>query len=41
MNEQDKISYPSERVLAARNKNSKDGILVLESVWREVLSFLA
>jgi 3-dehydro-L-gulonate 2-dehydrogenase len=40
MNEQDRISYPSERVLAARDKNSKEGIPVLESVWREVLSFL-
>jgi 3-dehydro-L-gulonate 2-dehydrogenase len=40
MNEQDKISYPSERVLAARHKNSKDGIPVLESVWQEVLGFL-
>jgi 3-dehydro-L-gulonate 2-dehydrogenase len=41
MNEKDRISYPSERVLAARGKNSKEGIPVLESVWQEVLSFLA
>jgi 3-dehydro-L-gulonate 2-dehydrogenase len=40
MNVQDKISYPSERVLATRHKNSKDGIPVLESVWQEVLKFL-
>jgi 3-dehydro-L-gulonate 2-dehydrogenase len=40
MNEQDKISYPSERVLASRHKNSEEGIPVLESVWQEVLGFL-
>jgi len=39
--EQEKISYPSERVLATRHKNSQAGIPVLESVWQEVLSFLA
>jgi 3-dehydro-L-gulonate 2-dehydrogenase len=39
MNEQDKITYPSERVLATRKKNSVSGIPVLESVWQEVLSF--
>lgn len=38
--EQGKISYPSERVLATRHKNSKEGIPVLESVWKEVLRFL-
>ncbi|MFN8347835.1 MAG: 3-dehydro-L-gulonate 2-dehydrogenase [Spirosomataceae bacterium] len=38
--EQGKISYPSERVLTTRHKNSTEGIPVLESVWQEVLSFL-
>ncbi|WP_428664026.1 3-dehydro-L-gulonate 2-dehydrogenase [Runella sp.] len=38
--EQGKISYPSERVLATRHKNSQEGIPVLESVWQEVSSFL-
>jgi 3-dehydro-L-gulonate 2-dehydrogenase len=40
ISEQNKISYPSERVLATRHKNSATGIPVLESVWQEVLSFL-
>jgi 3-dehydro-L-gulonate 2-dehydrogenase len=40
MTNQDKISYPSERVLSTRQKNSKEGIPVLESVWQEVLGFL-
>jgi 3-dehydro-L-gulonate 2-dehydrogenase len=40
MNEQDKINYPSERVLATRQKNTEGGIPVLESVWQEVLGFL-
>lgn len=41
ISEQGKISYPSERVLATRLKNSEAGIPVLESVWKEVLGFLA
>ena len=40
MQEQDKISYPSERVLATRHKNSAVGIPVLESVWKEVMGLL-
>lgn len=40
MSEQDKIRYPSERVLATRAQNNKEGIPVLESVWQKVLSFL-
>jgi 3-dehydro-L-gulonate 2-dehydrogenase len=35
---QHQISYPGERVLATRLKNSQNGIPVLESVWREVLA---
>ena len=34
------ISYPSERVLATREKNNAEGIPVLESIWAEVLEFL-
>lgn len=41
MQEQGKISYPGERVLATRHKNNITGIPVLESVWQEVLNFLA
>jgi 3-dehydro-L-gulonate 2-dehydrogenase len=40
MNEHSKISYPSERVLATREKNSAAGIPVIDSIWRDVLSFL-
>jgi 3-dehydro-L-gulonate 2-dehydrogenase len=40
MNADKKISYPSERVLATRAKNTADGIPVLESVWAEILAFL-
>jgi 3-dehydro-L-gulonate 2-dehydrogenase len=40
INEAETISYPSERVLATRNKNSLAGIPVLENVWNEVLGFL-
>ncbi len=39
ISEQNKISYPSERVLATRDKNIGAGIPVLESVWQEVLRF--
>jgi 3-dehydro-L-gulonate 2-dehydrogenase len=39
INEQTKISYPSERVLTNRHKNREGGIPVLESVWEEVLRF--
>lgn len=37
---QDSISYPGERVLATRQRNSQAGIPVLESVWREVVGLL-
>jgi hypothetical protein len=40
IHDQGKISYPSERVLATRLKNSQAGIPVLENVWQEVLGFL-
>ncbi len=39
--ENKKISYPGERVLATRLKNNQAGIPVLESVWKDVLSFIA
>ena len=38
--EQGNVSYPSERVLATRLKNSQQGIPVLENVWKEVNGFL-
>lgn len=34
------ISYPSERVLATRQRNIQNGIPVLEAVWHEVLGWL-
>lgn len=40
INEQSKISYPSERVLATRRKNTEGGIPVWESIWQEVLAEL-
>jgi 3-dehydro-L-gulonate 2-dehydrogenase len=36
---QGNVSYPSERVLATRLKNSQQGIPVLENVWKEVNGF--
>jgi 3-dehydro-L-gulonate 2-dehydrogenase len=38
LNDTKKISYPGERVLATREKNLKDGIPVLKSVWENILS---
>lgn len=40
INEGNKITYPGERVLLSRQKNSEKGIPVLENVWNEVLGFL-
>lgn len=34
------ISYPSERVLNTREKNTKTGIPVLESIWKDILGLL-
>jgi 3-dehydro-L-gulonate 2-dehydrogenase len=38
--EQGKISYPSERVLTTRRKNTEGGIPVLESVWQDITRHL-
>jgi 3-dehydro-L-gulonate 2-dehydrogenase len=37
---QHKITFPGERVLETRAKNMKEGVLVLENVWKEIISFL-
>lgn len=39
-NESKQVSYPGERVIRSRSKNSREGILVLKSVWNEVLDLL-
>jgi 3-dehydro-L-gulonate 2-dehydrogenase len=40
INMHNKISYPSERVLATRYKNNQEGIPVLENVWRDITKHL-
>lgn len=34
------ISYPSERVLNTREKNTQTGIPVLETIWKDILGLL-
>ena len=34
------ISYPGERVLATRNRNTANGIPVLNNIWNEILQLL-
>ncbi|MGF2410836.1 3-dehydro-L-gulonate 2-dehydrogenase [Ferruginibacter sp.] len=36
-NEKEKITWPGERVLAAREKNTAQGIPVLNSIWQQIL----
>lgn len=36
-NEKEKITWPGERVLAAREKNTAQGIPVLKGIWQQIL----